>query len=91
MSEPTILVLFFGETVQVFKCLRTDAELLFAVADAVWRSEAARALNLNPETMNLSGIPATHGEPDSLLRTAFEARMRAYRAWQGLESDRAVH
>lgn len=60
-----------------------DADLLFAAADGVWRSEIARVYG--PENVTACcHRPEACGEPGSLLRQAHEAREHAYRAWRGV-------
>ena len=56
-------------------------ELLFVAADATWRSEAAKVLDRKPNDLGLILLPEARGEPDTLLRTAFEVRERAYAEW----------
>ena len=56
-------------------------ELLFVAADATWRCEAAKVLNCKSNDLGLILLPEAHGEPDTLLRTAFEVRERAYAVW----------
>jgi hypothetical protein len=56
-------------------------ELLFVAADATWRCEAAKVLNCKPNDLGLILLPEARGEPDTLLRTAFEVRQRAYATW----------
>ena len=59
----------------------TGPELLFVAADATWRCEAAKILDRRPNDLGLILLPEARGEPDTLLRTAFEARERAYAMW----------
>lgn len=59
----------------------SGSELLFVAADATWRCEAAKVLNREPNDLGLILLPEARGEPDTLLRTAFEVRERAYAAW----------
>lgn len=56
-------------------------ELLFVAADATWRCEAAKVLNCKPNDLGLILLPEARGEPDTLLRTAFEVREHAYAMW----------
>ncbi|UMY18654.1 hypothetical protein MMB17_04825 [Methylobacterium organophilum] len=62
----------------MYKDSKLDTEILFATADATWRSEAARVLDLNPDDPDLTRVPAARGEPDTVLRLAFDVRERAY-------------
>lgn len=64
----------------------TGRELLFAAADATWRCEAAKVLDREPGDFSLILLPEARGEPNTLLRVAFEARERAYANWC-LESE----
>jgi hypothetical protein len=59
----------------------SGSELLFVAADATWRCEAAKVLGRNPNDLGLILLPEARGEPDTLLRTAFEVRERAYAMW----------
>lgn len=56
-------------------------ELLFVAADATWRCEAAKVLDRKLNDLGLILLPEARGEPDTLLRTAFEVRERAYALW----------
>lgn len=64
----------------------SGAELLFVAADATWRCEAGKVLDRKPNDLGLILLPQARGEPDTLLRTAFEVRERAYAIWC-LEQD----
>ncbi|MBA9070714.1 hypothetical protein FHR71_004484 [Methylobacterium sp. RAS18] len=59
----------------------TGLELLFVAADATWRCEAAKILDRKSNDLTLILLPEARGEPDTLLRTAFEVRERAYTMW----------
>lgn len=59
----------------------TGTELLFVAADATWRCEVAKVLDRKPSDLRLILLPEARGEPDTLLRTAFEARERAFTMW----------
>lgn len=67
-------------------CQPTEAgaELLYAVADATWRCEAAKTLNLRADDPGLDRSPEAQGRPGTLLRTSYEVRERAYADWQRL-------
>jgi len=69
----------------------SGSELLFVAADATWRCEAARVLNCKPNDLGLILLPEARGEPDTLLRTAFEARERAYAMWCQASEASAVN
>jgi hypothetical protein len=56
-------------------------ELLFVAADATWRCEVSKALGCKPNDLGLILLPEARGEPDTLLRTAFEVRERAFAMW----------
>lgn len=58
------------------------AELLFAAADATWRTEAARSLGLNSDDPQLAHHPEAQGRPHSLLAVAYEVRQRALAEWE---------
>jgi len=58
---------------------RTDT--LFAVAEATWRAELARQVGSDRIDAYVMR-PEGRGEPHTLLRTAFEVRENAYRAWR---------
>lgn len=75
---------FAVKQLSVGRDCQDGARLLFATADATWRSEAARVLARRADDPDLSGLPEAQGEPDTLLRTAYEVRQRAYREWQRL-------
>jgi hypothetical protein len=57
-------------------------ELLFIAADRTWRCEAAKVLNRPPNDPGLALLPEACGEPGTLLRTAFDARERAFAVWR---------
>ena len=59
----------------------SGSELLFVAADATWRCEAGKVLDRKPNDSGLVLLPEARGEPDTLLRTAFEVRERAYAMW----------
>ncbi|GJE73899.1 hypothetical protein [Methylorubrum suomiense] len=54
------------------------AQLLFDVADATWRCEAAKVLRQDGNKRDLDDLPEAQGEPGTLLRTSYEVRERAY-------------
>lgn len=60
----------------------SGAELLFVAADRTWRCEAAKVLNRQPNDSELALLPEARGETGTLLRTAFDARERAYAVWR---------
>lgn len=62
----------------------SDAQLLFAVADATWRCEAAKVLGRRLDDPDLTDISEARGDPDTLLRTAYDVRDRAYAEWRRL-------
>ena len=66
-------------------------ELLFVAADATWRCEAAKVLNCKPNDLGLILLPEARGEPDTLLRTAFEVREHAYAMWCQASEGRSVN
>lgn len=59
--------------------IQTDADL--AVADAVWQSEIGKAFG-DDRIDAYAALPAGQGTPDTALRCAYEARMRALEAWR---------
>ena len=59
-----------------------SSEILFAAADATWRSEAARLLDRRADDPDLAQCPEARGQPHSLLRLAYEARERALAEWE---------
>ncbi|WP_244573486.1 hypothetical protein [Methylorubrum populi] len=65
----------------VIQMYLSGPELLFVAADATWRCEAAKVLNCKSNDLGLILLPEARGEPDTLLRTAFEVRERAYAVW----------
>ena len=67
--------------VRVFDETMARTDTLFAVAEATWRAELAKQVG-SDEIDAYTMTPEGRGEPDTLLRTAFEARDRAYRAWR---------
>ena len=54
------------------------SEILFVSADATWRCEAGQVLDREPNDLGLILLPEARGEPDTLLRIAYEVRERAY-------------
>jgi hypothetical protein len=66
-------------------------ELLFVAADATWRYEAAKVLNRKSNDPGLILLPEARGEPGTLLRTAFEARERAYTMWCQASDNSSVN
>ncbi len=59
-----------------------SSEILFAAADAIWRTEAARLLDRRADDPDLVLCPEAQGRPHSLLRLAYEARERALAGWE---------
>ncbi|GJE77579.1 hypothetical protein [Methylorubrum suomiense] len=59
------------------QCLHS-AKLLFAAADATWRCEAQKSLGPNASDFKSIASLKVRGDSGTLLRTAFDARERAY-------------
>lgn len=57
---------------------KAGAKLMFDVADATWRTEAAKVLPQGHDDPDLHRLPEARGEPGTLLRTSYEVRERAY-------------
>ena len=58
-----------------------SAEILFAAADATWRTEAARILGRRSDDPQLELYSEAQGHPHTLLRIAYKARQRALAQW----------
>ncbi|KQT57038.1 hypothetical protein ASG52_02890 [Methylobacterium sp. Leaf456] len=67
-----------------------SSEILFAAADATWRTEAARLLDRRADDPELVLCPEARGRPHSLLRLAYEARERALAGWKASRAEAAA-
>lgn len=79
-KAPPCIAFFLRKTL-VSQMNMSGAELLFVAADATWRCEAGKILDRKTNDLGLILLPEARGEPDTLLRTAFEVRERAYALW----------
>lgn len=64
-----------------------SAQILFSVADATWRTEAARLFGWSADDPRLPHYPEAQGRPHTLLRIAYEVRQQALSHWEASRSN----